>query len=115
MSRATMNNIAFLASALVVALLLVMIFGPIRPARSQPVEYPCPANAKSCKIITLTPDEEASLVGPEMIFDHALWGARVRFDGIVQAWRDKIRNAPAGKATAGKVVAPTPPPAPPTK
>lgn len=68
-------------------------------------EYPCPPGLKSCKVIVLSPDEETTLVGPEMIFDHAVWAARVKFESMTQAWREKIRQAPAGK------VAPEPVPA----
>lgn len=61
-------------------------------------DYPCPPGAKSCKVLTLTPDEEQTLIGPEMIFDHAVWANRVKFEGMVQAWREKLRQAPAGGA-----------------
>lgn len=107
---------AFIGSAVAAALLVAMVFGLPRPARSQPVEYPCPANAKSCKVITLTPEEEASLVGSEGLLDHAAWANRVRFGDFVHGWRDKVRNAPAGKVAAPPAAPapfpPTPPPAP---
>ena len=57
----------------------------------------CPAGVKSCKVLVLTPDEEATLAGPEMILDHAVWANRVKFDSLARAWRDKLAAAPAGK------------------
>ncbi|MFA5897686.1 MAG: hypothetical protein WC829_01105 [Hyphomicrobium sp.] len=57
----------------------------------------CPAGVKSCKVLVLTPDEEATLAGPEMILDHATWANRVKFDSLARAWRDKLAAAPAGK------------------
>jgi hypothetical protein len=57
----------------------------------------CPPDAKSCKVLVITADEENTLVGPEMIFDHAQWANQVKFSGMVRAWRQKIEQAPLGK------------------
>lgn len=63
---------------------------------------PCPPNVKACKVIVLTPDEEATLIGPDMIFDHAVWASRVKFDSLARAWREKLATAPAGKVVEAK-------------
>ena len=80
------------------ALILVSILAAYaRPAAAQEVSYPCPAGAKSCKIVVMVPDEENTLIGADMIFDHAVWANRVKFDSLVAAWREKLRQAPQGK------------------
>lgn len=65
----------------------------------------CPPPTKQCKIITLTPEEEQTLIGPDMLFDQAQW-ARQQFGPLIKAWRDKLQNAPAGKAAPEKPAKP---------
>lgn len=93
---------AFLGGLALVALIL-LAFG--RSAKSQPADLgTCPPGAKSCKILTITPEEEQTLAGPDMVWDQALW-ARQQFGPLLKAWRDKFQNAPQGKP----YVEPTPP------
>lgn len=66
-------------------------------ARTEEATTSCPVGAKSCKVITITPDEEQALAGPNMIFDHAEWANRATLGQIVQAWRLKVLLAPQGK------------------
>lgn len=56
----------------------------------------CPAGAKSCKVITLTPEEEEALVGTGRILDTALQGRFIDLNGAVKYFQDKIAKAPAG-------------------
>lgn len=86
-------------SALVAA---VAVLGVTIAWAQSPDPAQCPPGAKSCKVITLTPDEEQSLLGPNMIFEHAEWANRAGLAGIVAAWRGKIANAPAGKVEPEK-------------
>lgn len=69
----------------------------------------CPAGAKSCKILTLTPDEEALLVRQGGIFQTAAQARSLDLGSQVQYFVTKIEAAPAG------VVKPEPPKPEPTK
>lgn len=63
----------------------------------------CPANAKSCKVLVITPDEEETLKA--MIMQTGIEGSFSQIAKIVNAWLDKIQKAPAGempKATPDK-------------
>lgn len=55
----------------------------------------CPS-ATSCKILTLTADEERALVGQNMVFDTASQGRTLDLLGAVLYFRNKIATAPAG-------------------
>lgn len=75
----------------------------------------CPEGAKSCKVITLTPDEEAALVNPRMVFDTAATGRAIDLANVVAYFRSKIATAPAGTVPAPpeppkQEVVPTPTP-----
>ena len=56
----------------------------------------CPPGAKSCKVITITPEEEEALIGPGRILDTALQGRFIDLNGAVKYFRDKLASAPAG-------------------
>ena len=55
----------------------------------------CPPNT-TCKVITVTPQEEQTLLGPNAILDMAVWAMRPLRDWA-DLWREKLRTAPAGK------------------
>lgn len=82
-----------LIALLAIAFLLLVVMA-VRPARADSLV--CPPPAKSCKIVVITPDEEATLTGPEGIFDHAVWANRAKFSDMIIAWRKKLETAPAG-------------------
>ncbi len=54
----------------------------------------CPAGTPSCKIITITPDEERALT--EGIFPAAEWANRAGLTDMIAAWKQKIRMSPNG-------------------
>lgn len=56
----------------------------------------CPAGAPSCKVITLTPEEENVLTGQRGIFDTAAQGRALDLANLVAYFRNKIATAPAG-------------------
>ena len=56
----------------------------------------CPAGVRTCKVLTLTPEEVAALVQPGGVFDQAVWANRSGMTGLVDAWKRKIETAPAG-------------------
>ena len=64
--------------------------------------YPCPPKVTSCKIVVITDQEEQTLVGPDMIFAHAQWANRVKLDSLIQAWVEKLRQAPQGVVQTDK-------------
>ena len=89
------NNKAFWlwGPVTVIALLVawfVLFMATPAPAQEAP---PCPPPAKSCKIIAITPDEEASLIQPNGIFDMAEWASRPLYQ-FTSIWREKLRLAP---------------------
>ena len=59
-------------------------------------EPTCPP-ATPCKVVTVTPQEEAALTAPNGILDMATWASRPLGD-FANQWREKLRTAPAGKA-----------------
>lgn len=56
----------------------------------------CPPGAPSCKVITLTPDEERALTGANMILDTAQQGRALDMTSVANYFRRKIETAPAG-------------------
>lgn len=56
----------------------------------------CPEGAKSCKVITLTPDEEQVLTAPRMILDTAATARQLDLANLVAYFRSKIDKAEAG-------------------
>ena len=67
----------------------------------------CPDGAPSCVVVTMTPEEVRSLVGPGLIFDQAEWANRSGMNGLVQQWKQKLTAAPQG--TVKKVEPPKEP------
>lgn len=63
------------------------------------VECPPPPQgiAPGCKVITINPGEEMSLVGPNNILDSALWARRMELEIVANYWRKKLQEAPAGE------------------
>ena len=111
------KQVLFGGAALLIAVLVISLFGH-QPARSQPVDpAQCPQGARSCKVVILTPEEENTLTAPNGIFDTAVWANRAAFTDMTRAWREKLSAAPAGKVEAAKPEAkpdsmPMPPPRP---
>lgn len=56
----------------------------------------CPPGAKACKVLTLTPEEETSLIGINMMLDSAVFANRIQMEGVAKYWRDKVQNAHQG-------------------
>ena len=75
---------------ILIAVLAAALFSPSAFATD------CPAGAKSCKVLTITPEEEEALTGSGRILDTALQGRFIDLNGAVKYFRDKITNAPAG-------------------
>lgn len=69
------------------------------PSIAHATECPPPPQgvAPGCKIITVNPAEEMSLVGPNNILDSAIWARRMELDTVARYWRDKLQTAPAGE------------------
>jgi len=59
-------------------------------------EIPCPVPSTSCKIVVMTDQEIQSLTGPGLIFDSAVWANRANLSDAINAWKQKIANAPSG-------------------
>ena len=57
----------------------------------------CPPNAKSCKVITLTPEEQDMLIRDKGILQTAVQARPLDLGAIVQYFVTKIEHAPAGK------------------
>lgn len=55
----------------------------------------CP-DAKPCKVITLTPDEEKALFGEKMVFETAVQARAIDLTGVAVYFRNKVSSAPAG-------------------
>lgn len=72
----------------------------------------CPPGAPSCKVITLTPDEERVLTGPNQVLDTAQQGRPLDLAQIVMYFRSKIATAPAGEIVKPAPAASPAPPAP---
>lgn len=58
---------------------------------------PPPGVAPGCKVITVNPGEEMSLVGPNNILDSAIWARRMELESVANYWREKLKTAPAGE------------------
>lgn len=71
----------------------------------------CPAGAPSCKVLTLTPDEERVLTGPNGILDTAAQARQLDLANLVSYFRQKLSTAPAGEVK--KAEEPEAPPAKP--
>ena len=65
----------------------------------------CPPNAKSCKVLTLTPEEQDMLIRDKGVLQTAVQARPLDLGAVVQYFVTKIEHAPAGK-----VVEPPKPP-----
>lgn len=77
---------------IVLAYLLLGMF----PAFAVECPPPPPNVAPGCKVITINPAEELSLIGPNNVLDAAAWARHMELDNVTRYWRDKIKDAPAG-------------------
>ena len=93
------EQVAFALLATIFTLCIVWLFVP--KARAED----CPPNAKSCKVITLTPEEQDMLIRDKGILQTAVQARPLDLGAIVQYFVTKIEHAPAGK-----VVEPPKPP-----
>ena len=91
MHQQTFNRIVFIValSALATAAIL------LSTAHGNADEVTCPATSP-CKVVTVTPQEEAAMLAPNGILDMATWAARPLGEYAAQ-WRDKLKAAPPGK------------------
>jgi hypothetical protein len=84
----------YLLPAAATAFALAMAFFP---SKAQDItKVPCPAGAQSCKVVIMTSDEQQSLLRPGGVFDQALWANRSGMEALLQAWKNKIAQAPDG-------------------
>jgi hypothetical protein len=60
---------AWCAALVYLALVLAILAVTFGFAFGQTLPTACPPDAKTCKIITLTPQEEQALLGPEVVVD----------------------------------------------
>ena len=81
-----------------VAVFLFTLFLLAMNAASRAEDVSCPPGVPSCKVITISPDEERVLVGPAAIFDSAEFANRMNLAGPIQYWRNKLASAPEVKA-----------------
>lgn len=65
------------------------------PAAAAAVE--CPAGVASCKVLTLSPQEEAVLTQPGGVLATAAEARKVDYSGFVQYFIQRIKEAPAGE------------------
>lgn len=68
----------------------------IAPAVATECPPPPQGVTTGCKVITINPAEELSLIGQNNIFDSALWARRFELDAVTRYWREKLQNAPQG-------------------
>ena len=83
---------------LAVAAALTALFMLAMNAASRAEDVVCPPGVPSCKVISVSPDEERVLVGPAGIFDSAEVANRMNLSGPSQYWRNKLAAAPEVKA-----------------
>ena len=81
-----------------VAAALTCLFVFVMSAVSRAEDVACPPGVPSCKVISVSPDEERVLVGPAGIFDSAEFANRMNLSGPIQYWRNKLAAAPEIKA-----------------
>lgn len=99
----------------VAAFVAIFFLITLSVGRSTECPPPPPGVAPGCRVITVNPAEEMSLLGPNNILDAAHWARRMELDQVITYWREKLKTAPAGELSrppeAGKPPG-APPPAP---
>lgn len=60
----------------------------------------CPPGVLSCKVLTLSPQEEQILLQPNGILDTAAQGRKIDLGEVTLYFRNKIQAAPAGEVKA---------------
>ena len=91
-----MNYPKILAIAFFLTFAFIMFLNGV----SRAAEVGCPPGVTSCKIISVTNDEERALTGPGAIFDLAEFANRMNLTGPVQYWKNKLAAAPEVKVEA---------------
>jgi len=92
----------------VAALMCVALFfltapkakGQPAPQPPAPIAVPCPPDAKSCKVIVVTPEQEALLV--QMIENTGVTGSYAQIAQAVKFFTEMITKAPAGTVAPAK-------------
>src|SRR5262245_61303674 len=107
--RPRFSPLAELAMAAALGTAIALLLGSIVDrAKAEP----CPSGTQSCKVLTLTPDEEQALTGARGILDTAKQGRPLDLGGAVEYFRTKIDKAPAGTILPQTPVQTVPIPAP---
>lgn len=86
----------------VVGTLLLYGFFRLDQARAETIDIQCPAAAKSCKVLILTPQEVNALVGDKMILQTAAQARSLDLGQVVNYFLTKLAAAPDGKVVAPK-------------
>ena len=82
-----------IATWLALCVAIVWYFFGVPKARAED----CPPNAKSCKVLTLTPEEQDMLVRDKGILQTAVQARPLDLGAVVQYFVNKIEHAAAGK------------------
>jgi hypothetical protein len=69
-------------------------------AHAATLDVPCPAGAKSCKVLVLTPNEIEALTGKNMVLQTADQARHLDLGQIVQYFFTRLSAAPDGKPEA---------------
>lgn len=99
--------------ALLFTIGMFILFVP--KAKGQPAPAPisvrCPPDAKSCKVIVLTPEQESIL--DQIITNTCIAGPYAQIADVVKFYKEMLAKAPQGaQGTPTSSTAPTPAPTP---
>lgn len=75
---------------------------------SPALSHECDKGVTSCKVITLSPNEEQILIQPNGILDTAAKARYIDMFELTNYFRDKLNKAPAGEPSKGDAAVPTP-------
>jgi len=101
MTRTDRAIILFFVTLLFAIGTLIMFVPKVKgqPAPA-PIAVPCPPEAKSCKVIVVTPEQEALLV--QMIENTGVTGSYAQIAQAVRFFTEMITKAPAGTVAPAK-------------
>lgn len=90
---------------------LAAILISLAATAAQAAEIACPKPAKSCKILTFTPEEEQAMMAPKMILDTAATARLLDLKAIADYFSKKFQDAqPVAGEAAPDVPLPQPRP-----
>ena len=96
------RTIIFLFTTLLATIAFIILFVP--KAKGQPapapIAVPCPPDAKSCKVIVVTPEQEQLMV--QMIENTGVTGSYAQIAQAVKFFTEMIAKAPAGTPAPAK-------------